>query len=49
MDYKDMLAEARKSLPEVVFIKERFVIPKVVGHIQGTGLLFPISCRLQPT
>ncbi|MBI2048285.1 MAG: translation initiation factor IF-2 subunit beta [Parcubacteria group bacterium] len=34
-DYKDMLSEARKSLPEVVFIKERFEIPKVMGHIQG--------------
>ena len=30
-----MLEDARKSLPEVVFIKERFVIPKVIGHIQG--------------
>ncbi|MEK6943173.1 MAG: translation initiation factor IF-2 subunit beta [Nanoarchaeota archaeon] len=35
MDYKEMLEDARKSLPEVVFIKERFVIPKVIGHIQG--------------
>ena len=30
-----MLADARKSLPEVVFVKERFIIPKVIGHIQG--------------
>ena len=34
-DYKKMLEEARKSLPEVVFIKERFEIPKVLGHMQG--------------
>ena len=34
-DYKKMLEEVRKSLPEVVFIKERFEIPKVFGHIQG--------------
>ena len=34
-DYKKMLEEARKSLPEAVFIKERFEIPKVLGHIQG--------------
>jgi len=30
-----MLEDARKSLPEAVFLKERFEIPKVLGHIQG--------------
>lgn len=30
-----MLEDARKNLPEVVFLKERFEIPKVLGHIQG--------------
>ncbi len=30
-----MLEEARKNLPEVVFVKGRFEIPKVLGHIQG--------------
>jgi translation initiation factor 2 subunit 2 len=34
-DYKKLLEEARKSLPEHVFQKERFEIPKVMGHIQG--------------
>ena len=34
-DYKKMLEDARKSLPEAVFIKERFEIPKVLGHMQG--------------
>ena len=34
-EYKDMLSEVRKNLPEVVFLKERFEIPKVLGHIQG--------------
>ena len=34
-DYKSMLEEARKTLPEAVFIKERFEIPKALGHIQG--------------
>ena len=34
-DYKKMLDDVRKSLPEVVFIKERFEIPKVLGHVQG--------------
>lgn len=33
--YKDMLGEVRKGLPEIVFIKERFEIPKAMGHIQG--------------
>jgi translation initiation factor 2 subunit 2 len=35
MDYKKMLKEARKELPESIFEKERFEIPKVRGHIQG--------------
>ena len=34
-DYKSMLDNVRKNLPEAVFIKERFEIPKVMGHIQG--------------
>lgn len=35
MDYEKLLKQARKELPDVVFEKERFQIPKVVGHIQG--------------
>ena len=34
-DYTKLLQEARKNLPEHVFQKERFEIPKVMGHIQG--------------
>ena len=34
-DYKKMLEDVRTSLPEAVFIKERFEIPKVLGHMQG--------------
>jgi len=34
-EYKKLLEEARKSLPEHVFQKERFEMPKVRGHIQG--------------
>ena len=30
-----MLEDVRKSLPEAVFIKERFEIPKAIGHMQG--------------
>ncbi|MBN4049125.1 translation initiation factor IF-2 subunit beta [archaeon AH-315-M20] len=33
--YKKLLEEARKELPEHIFQKERFEIPKVKGHIQG--------------
>ena len=35
MDYKAMLKDVRGRLPESVFEKERFAIPKVRGHIQG--------------
>ncbi|MDP7180773.1 MAG: translation initiation factor IF-2 subunit beta [Candidatus Woesearchaeota archaeon] len=35
MDYEKLLKKARKDLPEAVFQKERFEIPKVLGHIQG--------------
>ena len=34
-NYKKLLEEARKELPEHVFSKERFEIPKVIGHVQG--------------
>jgi len=34
-DYKKLLKEVRKELPEHIFHKERFEIPKVSGHIQG--------------
>lgn len=35
MEYKAMLKRAREKLPESVFEKERFEIPKVLGHIEG--------------
>ena len=34
-DYKTLLKSVRKELPEHIFQKERFEIPKVRGHIQG--------------
>ena len=34
-DYKKLLENVRKDLPEHVFQKERFEIPNVRGHIQG--------------
>ena len=35
MEYKKLLEQVRKELPESVFEKDRFEIPKVRGHIQG--------------
>ena len=35
MDYKELLKKAREQLPESVFEKERFEIPKIRGHVQG--------------
>ena len=34
-EYRKLLEKVRKELPEHVFQKERFEIPKVKGHIQG--------------
>jgi translation initiation factor 2 subunit 2 len=36
MDYEKLLKKARDEMPEAVFIKERFEIPKIKGHIQGS-------------
>jgi len=35
MEYKEMLKRGRDNLPESVFEKERFEIPKVKGHLEG--------------
>ena len=35
MNYKQLLKRGREQLPEVVFEKERFEIPKVRGHLEG--------------
>jgi len=35
MDYEKALKRARENLPESVFEKARFEIPKVMGHIEG--------------
>ncbi len=35
MDYEELLDIGKKQLPERVLSKERFEIPKVIGHIQG--------------
>lgn len=35
MNYKDMLKKARDELPDSTKETERFVIPKIKGHLQG--------------
>lgn len=35
MKYEDLLKKAKKELPDVKEIKERFEIPKIKGHVQG--------------
>lgn len=35
MEYDVLLKRARGSLPDAVFEKERFEIPKVLGHFEG--------------
>jgi len=35
MEYEKLLKRARERLPESVYEKERFEIPKVRGHIEG--------------
>ena len=34
--YETLLEEGMKNLPDDMIIKERFEVPKVKGHIQGT-------------
>jgi len=36
MEYEQLLKKAKEQLPEVQESKERFEIPKVSGHIQGS-------------
>ena len=35
-DYEKLLDEARSKLPESILKTERFEIPKVQGHVQGS-------------
>ena len=44
-----MLREARKSLPEAVFIKERFEIPKALGHMQGNRTIITNFLQIAST
>ena len=35
MNYEEMLKKGRKEIPNSVLDVERFIIPKIRGHIQG--------------
>ncbi len=48
-DYKTMLTNVRKGLPESVFEKERFSIPKVVGHVQGSRTIISNFLQIATT
>ena len=48
-DYSSMLKNVRKGLPEVVFIKERFEIPKVIGHLQGNRTIISNFLQIAST
>ena len=47
--YEKMLEDVRKNLPEAVFIKERFEIPKVLGHIQGNKTIITNFLQIAST
>ena len=49
MDYKKMLEDVRKNLPEAVFLKERFEIPKTPGHIQGNRTIITNFLQIAST
>ena len=44
-----MLEDVRKSLPEAVFLKERFEIPKALGHIQGNRTIITNFLQIAST
>jgi len=35
MDYEKLLEKAKKEMPKAALEKERFEIPKIMGHMQG--------------
>lgn len=35
MNYEEMLERGKKNLPEISISSERFVVPKVTGHLEG--------------
>jgi translation initiation factor 2 subunit 2 len=35
MDYESMLDRGKKNLPEISMATERFIVPKITGHLEG--------------
>lgn len=46
MDYSELLVRAKKSMPNVVYEKERFEIPKVRGHLEGMKTIISNSTQI---
>ena len=44
-----MLKEVRKDIPELLFIKERFETPNVLGHIQGNRTIISNFLQIAST
>jgi translation initiation factor 2 subunit 2 len=53
MNYEEMLERGKKNLPEITMNSERFVVPKVSGHLEGNKTVisnFPqIASQLRRT
>ncbi len=49
MEYTQLLERARKNLPEIVFEKERFEIPKVKGHLEGNKTIISNFLQIAAT
>ncbi len=49
MDYAALLKRAREQLPESVFEKERFEIPKSRGHVEGNKTVISNFSKIADT
>ena len=49
MDYAQLLKRGREQLPESVFLKERFEIPKALGHIEGNKTIIRNFAKIAQT
>ena len=49
MGYEELLHRARENLPESVFEKERFEIPKVKGHVEGNKTIISNFAQIAST
>lgn len=48
-DYEELLKRAKTQMPESVLEKERFEIPKVVGHLQGNKTIISNFLKIADT